>query len=133
MMNANNRYMQVLSLLFLFQDVTASDIKQLHQSSASYKKTADYRRLNPFIQNTLTLQQESLDALHLVGMLRQGSKIWALIALSDGSVKRVKVGDRMGLENAVIKEIQMDRIEIQKIVKNKQGLFKKSMFMYLRS
>ena len=62
------------------------------------------------------LEAFPLDALKFVGLLREGSTIWALIQEPDGLVTRVKPGDYMGQNYGLIKNIKEKTIELEEAV-----------------
>lgn len=67
------------------------------------------------------LESFPLDALNMVGTLRQNSEIWALIQAADGTVHRVKAGNYMGKNHGKILSIAEDKIDIIEIVSNGMG------------
>lgn len=71
------------------------------------------------------LEAYPLDALKFVGILKQGSEIWALIKTPSKQVARVRVGDYMGLNFGRIITIKDDLIKIQE-TKKISGTWEKS-------
>ena len=53
-----------------------------------------------------------LDALKFVGLLKQGSDVWALIAQPGGLVTRVKVGDYLGQNYGQVVSIEAGLINV---------------------
>lgn len=62
------------------------------------------------------LEAFALDALKFVGILKEGSTVWALISQPDGVVTRVKVGDYMGKNFGQIVSIKNDMITLVETV-----------------
>jgi len=73
------------------------------------------------------LEQYPLDSLHFVGVLKQGARIWGLIELpKTGAIKRVKVGDYMGLNYGKIRRITDKKIKLEERV-NIRGVWERKM------
>lgn len=100
------------------QDVYLNQRKQFNEQ---FKKT------------TAKLGQQSLDSLHYIGLLKDGSKTWALISQSDGLVFSVMPGDYLGKEHGRVARIQKNRIDIEKRVWSKQRVETKWIVLHLRS
>lgn len=64
------------------------------------------------------LEAFPLDALKFVGILEQGSVIWALIKQPDMQISRVRVGDYMGQNYGRIIVIKRDLIKLEETVKD---------------
>ena len=62
------------------------------------------------------LEAFPLDALKFVGILIQGSSIWALISQPGGLVTRVRVGDYMGKNFGQIILIKENKIDVEETV-----------------
>jgi len=61
------------------------------------------------------LEAFPLDALRMVGTLKQGDRVWGLIRIPDGAIHRVLVGDYMGQnygQITAITETGIDLIEV---------------------
>lgn len=67
------------------------------------------------------LEQYSLDALRMVGTLRQQETMWALIQTKDGVLHRVGVGNYLGKNNGQITLISEDEIQLTEIVPDGTG------------
>ena len=67
------------------------------------------------------LEKYSLDSLAMVGTLKQGETLWALIATPEGTLLHVRVGNYMGLNNGQITSIADEEIELTEIVSNGGG------------
>lgn len=76
--------------------------------------------------------QQSLDSLHLMGLLKNDLKTWALISQSDGLVFGVEVGDYVGREHGQVVRIQETWIEIETRMWRRHAVVKKSMVLSLR-
>lgn len=65
-----------------------------------FKQKEVIKAVDPFAPDTKrikqALEQFPLDALKFVGVLKQGTVVWALISQPNGDVTRVKIGDYMG-------------------------------------
>ncbi|MBL7479828.1 pilus assembly protein PilP [Legionella bononiensis] len=64
------------------------------------------------------LEAYPLDALKFVGILEQGSVIWALIKQPDMQISRVRVGDYMGQNYGRIIVITREVIKLEETVKD---------------
>ncbi|WP_298622883.1 pilus assembly protein PilP [uncultured Legionella sp.] len=64
------------------------------------------------------LEAFPLDALKFVGILEQGSVIWALIKQPDTQINRVRVGDYMGQNYGRIIVIKRELIKLEETVKD---------------
>jgi type IV pilus assembly protein PilP len=71
------------------------------------------------------LEQFSLDTLKMVGSLRIGGTIYALVQTKDGIVHRVTVGNYMGQNDGVITDISPSKIDLSEIVPDGLGGFMK--------
>lgn len=67
------------------------------------------------------LEKYPLDSLIMVGTLRQGEAIWAIIHAPDGILYRVKKGNYLGQNYGKIIHISEEKIEIIEIVPGGQG------------
>jgi type IV pilus assembly protein PilP len=67
------------------------------------------------------LEKEPLDALTMVGTLRNAAGDWGLIQAPDGLVHRVTVGNHMGQNFGRITSISDTRIELVEIVRDELG------------
>lgn len=72
------------------------------------------------------LEAFSLDALKFVGILKEGSTIWALISQPEGKISTVRAGDYMGKNYGKVINITENRILVQETVKI-GGLWEKKM------
>ncbi len=61
-----------------------------------------------------------LDSLRMVGSVKMGHTLWALIKAADGTIHRVKKGNHMGTNYGRIIRIQEDRIDVTEIVPDKK-------------
>jgi type IV pilus assembly protein PilP len=62
------------------------------------------------------LEQYSLDSLRMLGSLRQGDVIWALVTSPDGVLHRVRVGNYLGMNNGQVTRVSEQKIELTEIV-----------------
>jgi len=67
------------------------------------------------------LEKEPLDALTMVGTLRNARGDWGLIQAPDGLVHRVTIGNHMGQNFGRITSISDNRIELVEIVRDELG------------
>ncbi|MFA6303453.1 MAG: pilus assembly protein PilP [Legionella sp.] len=63
------------------------------------------------------LESFPLDALKFVGILKQGSVVWALIKQPSGTISRVSIGNYMGLDYGRIVAIKADSIKLEETIK----------------
>lgn len=73
------------------------------------------------VQPDLTREREPLEAfsinrLEMVGMLRQGNRIMALVRDETGQVHRITEGNYMGRNHGKVDRVTADRIELTEIV-----------------
>lgn len=62
------------------------------------------------------LEAFPLDALHFVGILKQGGSIWALISQPGGLVTRIRVGEYMGKNFGQVVRIKDNKVDIEETV-----------------
>ena len=67
------------------------------------------------------LEQYPLDALRMVGTLRQDDAMWALLKTKDGRLHRVGVGNYLGKNNGQITLISEDEVQLTEIVPDGAG------------
>lgn len=67
------------------------------------------------------LERFSLDSLAMVGTLRQGDTVWALISTPENTLLHVRVGNYLGLNNGQITSITEEEIELTEIVSDGDG------------
>ncbi len=67
------------------------------------------------------LENYSLDSLRMVGTLKQGDVMWALVQTSDSTIYRVKAGNYMGRNHGQITRIDENDIQLTEIVPDGQG------------
>jgi len=79
------------------------------------------------------LESFPLDALKFVGILKEDSNIWALIAQPGGMVTRVKMGDYMGQNYGQVISIKDKIIKIQEALKIGGKWEKKDISMSLKA
>ncbi len=70
------------------------------------------------------LEGYPLDALKMVGTLKQQGELWALIKTPDGTVQRVKKGNYLGQNHGRITAINDSRVELIEIVPDGLGGYK---------
>lgn len=63
------------------------------------------------------LEAYPLDALHMVGVLKQGGKIWGLVSTPKGAVYRVRVGDYLGKNYGKITTIKNHSIRVLEMIR----------------
>lgn len=83
-------------------------------------------------KNSAKVEHESLDALHFIGLVRDGAITWALISQPGGLVCTVMVGDYLGKERGRVVRIMEDGVEIEKTVRIRQGLEMKLITLSMR-
>lgn len=93
---------------------------------------SEYHRQNPFKKAPESLRVESLDAIHFVGVLKQGLIKWALISQPSGLILTVKEGDLLGRHDGHVMRIDDEVIEIEETVKTGSGLNKKRVIFNLQ-
>jgi type IV pilus assembly protein PilP len=71
------------------------------------------------------LEQFSLDTLKMVGSLRIGGTVYALVETKDGIVHRVTVGNYLGQNDGVITDISASKIDLTEIVPDGLGGYMK--------
>ncbi|NOY65960.1 MAG: pilus assembly protein PilP [Gammaproteobacteria bacterium] len=67
------------------------------------------------------LETFPLDALRMVGTLKQKQTLWALIRTNDGTVHRIKTGNYIGQNHGKIIKITEDKIHLSEIVPDGLG------------
>lgn len=67
------------------------------------------------------LEQDPLDALRMVGTLRKGGSLFALVRRADGTLYRVTRGDHIGQNFGVVLDITEAGIDIKEIVQDGTG------------
>ncbi|WP_020559975.1 pilus assembly protein PilP [Thiofilum flexile] len=70
------------------------------------------------------LESYPLDALKMVGTVRQNNELWALVQIPGGTIHRVHRGNYLGLNRGKILSIEEARINLLEIVDNGSGGFK---------
>jgi type IV pilus assembly protein PilP len=71
------------------------------------------------------LEQFSLDTLKMVGSLRIGGTMYALVQTKDGIVHRVTVGNYLGQNDGIITDISPSKIDLSEIVPDGLGGYMK--------
>lgn len=79
------------------------------------------------------LEAFPLDALKFVGILREGTTVWALIKQPDGLVTRVKPGDYMGQNYGQITSINNKAIQLEEAVQIDGKWAKRKIVITLRT
>ena len=67
------------------------------------------------------LELEPLDGLHMVGTLKKGGQLYALVRRPDNTLYRLAKGDRIGQNFGVIVSISESRIEIKEMIQDGAG------------
>jgi len=67
------------------------------------------------------LETFPLDALRMVGTLKQSQTLWALLATNDGTIHRIKTGNYIGQNHGKIIKITEDKIHLAEIVPDGLG------------
>ncbi len=70
------------------------------------------------------LEGYPLDAIKMVGLLAQGSRVWALLRDPKGVVHRVHEGSYIGKNFGRVTNISHDRIDILESIRDKYGEWK---------
>ncbi len=94
-------------------------------------RSATPHQNSPFQHISASFKDEPLDSLYFVGVLKEGTKIWALISHAGGLVTKIKVGDDLG--SGRVLSIQDAFIEIEQAVKNADGFENETITINLRS
>lgn len=85
-----------------------------------FKQKEAMKTVDPFAPDTKrtkqALEQFPLDALKFVGVLKQGSVVWALISQPNGDVTRVKIGDYMGQNFGKVIRINDTTLKLEETV-----------------
>lgn len=71
------------------------------------------------------LEAFALDALRMVGVVTQGSRMWAIVQAPDSTVYRVSVGDFIGKNYGEIIEISPTDIQISEAISDGRGAWSK--------
>ncbi len=69
------------------------------------------------------LENYPLDTLTMVGTLKQGDTLWALIQTADGTVQRIKKGNYLGKNYGKVTEITPIRVNLIEVVPDGFGGF----------
>lgn len=75
----------------------------------------------PCCHNREELEQFPIDALKMVGTLKQHDEVWGVILGPKGTVYRIQTGNYIGHNYGRIHTISEDRIELTEIVPDGQG------------
>ena len=67
------------------------------------------------------LENYSLDALRMVGIIEQSRITWALVQSKEGTIHRVQSGNYMGHNHGRIMLITEDKIELNEIIQDGSG------------
>lgn len=70
-----------------------------------------------------TIDQFSLETLKFVGVLKEETKIWALIREPNGNIIHVKRGDSIGKSHGLVLTIEEDHITIEETTLQGRSLF----------
>ncbi len=146
MQNRKRRFCYLALLLALIASASIADYfliqaNQQHLSQQVQPQPGNNKALQQQRQQfkaqleTITAKagQESLDTLHVLGFLSDGTRKWALLGLADGLVIAVEEGDYLGKEHGRVEHIREDALEILKLKWGKQGVEKKRVVLRLRS
>src|SRR5699024_4526097 len=71
------------------------------------------------------LEEYPLDSLRMMGTLRQGVDIWAIVRAPDGILYRVKEGNHMGQNYGKITAINEEMIKLTEIISDEGGSWSK--------
>lgn len=84
----------------------------------------------PALKNTITpdpnrhkepLEEYALDSLKMVGILEQGTEIWAIVRAPDGILYRIRKDNYMGRNYGRITAINEEMIELTEVVPDEKG------------
>jgi type IV pilus assembly protein PilP len=64
------------------------------------------------------LEGFAFNSLSMVGTVKKGSTLWALIRDSEGTIERVKAGYYLGKDNGRITEVNNNAVDVVEIVTN---------------
>lgn len=67
------------------------------------------------------LESYPLDALRMLGTLKEGHRIWAMVGATDGKVYRVTVGNHMGKNFGRVNKIELTKILLTETVRENNG------------
>lgn len=70
------------------------------------------------------LENFELDTLRMVGTVRQGGVVWALLKAKDGTVHRARIGNYLGKNYGRIVDIVDDRVELVEIHADSGGAWR---------
>ena len=104
---------------FVYDDQSLRSPFVPSQSSSFNSVRPDSKRPREF------LEQFSLDTLKMVGTIRIGGTIYALVQTKDGIVHRVTAGNYMGQNDGRITDISYSKIDIAEIVPDGLGGYMK--------
>ena len=110
---------------------------RLHDSTHKGVTSAMYKRnrlhfIEQLRKTPAKADQQSLDALHFIGLLKDKTKTWALVSHSNGLVAIVMPGDYLGKEHGLVKQIKDDAIHVEKTLMSKKGLEKQTLLLPMR-
>ena len=67
------------------------------------------------------LENYSLDSINMVGAIRKGTTVWAIVKDKTGVIHRVSIGSYLGENSGCIEKITEKSIEVKEIVADGQG------------
>jgi len=89
---------------------------------AAITSTAGGGGIQPdFNRRKEALEEFSLDTLRMVGSLKKGEEIWAIISASDGTIHRIKAGNYVGQNHGKITHISEEKLVLTEIVPDGLG------------
>lgn len=96
--------------------------KPVSQARAKAQKAARANGISPdFNRPHEQLEDFPLDALRMVGTLKEGDKIWAIVKANDGTIHRVTTGNHMGENYGKITQITDSEIKLREIIPDGMG------------
>ncbi len=107
---------------FLYEHLGRRDPFMPMEKQASKEVDVVENGLQPdFNRRKEELENYSLDALRMVGILEQSGVTWGLVKSKEGTIHRVKSGNYMGHNHGRIMMISEDKIELNEIIQDGSG------------
>lgn len=107
---------------FVFEPADRRDPFALDRKSAEVVDAPGPTGLSPDpLRRKEELEQFPLDSLKMVGTLKQGDAMWALITTPDKILMHVRVGNYMGMNSGQITRITEEEVELIEIVSDGGG------------
>lgn len=92
-----------LFLLFLCVSLQIVVIPKMHEKNS----------INLPAISSVRDSDDALNKLKFVGYLHQNNNTWGLLQLPSGELRDVRVGDSVGIANAIVKQVEPKRMVLQ--------------------